>query len=176
MKTLFLFLIGACIAGSCCDGNKSEYTILPKDEIIVFKVGDTLFYSDTIGNLIPYVLTKKEISMRKYKDLNDGCGSAFYEETLDVMYKNIITHDTSLYYSHTYGKGFNIIWYSKEYDEMFSKHFDSLLLQGVVFDNVFYMNYFIDTVPGLYFNYKYGIIQYEDTLHQKWTIIQKKSL
>lgn len=163
MAVMFFLLFQSC----CNKGNLYHY--LDPDDYFAFKAGDTLTYTNENADTVKYIVSEsvREIHWMTDQPL-DECYKSEYKETAFVSFRNAdVPADTFNNFGYGYGF-FTIHWNGKQYlDNVYCNKLDSIVLGNFIYRNVF----IFCNEPIVKFNYNYGVIQFSDSIQQKWTLI-----
>jgi hypothetical protein len=174
MKKIILFFFGAVLLSSCCLTEKDTYRYVSDDMYPVYHQYDTLIYKSNWGNKDTFIYS----SLFKNYDCQsneDYCNTEICYEALWIKYynKNWPELDSGLRAFHELSNlgYFEFKGFSGGYSDTLL--IDSVSLGGIIYKDVFYneAKYFMKTnVLNAYYNYRYGLLQYEEKNGQVWVL------
>lgn len=172
MKNFFIVInlsVLIFILQGCC--NKGIlYKYLAKDDYFAYAVGDTLLYINEKADTEKYVITTLNRRMVE-TDIDPGdCYSYEYSEIENVEYRKITSVIDTNWFWIKPPYYFGIEWNGNSYlNNEGHEHIDSIVIDNIIYRKIHKFNLHPQIII---FNYKYGVIQYEDSLKQLWTIKQ----
>lgn len=149
---------------SCCNEGIKYVNIDPSD-YYAFNVGDTLEYTNTANDTQRYVVTSytKEQHISSYTPPDD-CHSSEKTEEEVITFRNVDNYADSTNTFWISPKLYRVLWNNYNHrDNAYQAWYDSLNI-----DNYMYKK--VTVFHNLIFNFKYGVIQYTDTINHIWTL------